>query len=300
MWPRCGEHEAEFSRLASIPIWGNQPDTHSNVKLQPQLTSTEEVTSWPRKRTLNNSRKTPGHLKVLSIELKEHKGFNYPATSAQTQGLFMPRVSVFLHARVPLANFLSVEASQPYIIRSQHYLQHSAPCSCIKSESSAIIQKWKLYRRGLFQPPSPPQSIVFHFKHIWLRYYSSHPNAPFPASSLFCLSVTSLLPFLPPILLSGSFSYLPFPSVVKVSLPITTTLPLFAPSVFCPQGVLSQSEANLPNYKPHLRLLSSSRSLALPRSSPQFYRYTEAKAGKTPFLSEHIRYTTFSSLSVTP
>lgn len=88
----------------------------------------------------------------------------------------------------------------------------------------------------------------------------------------------------------GSFSYLPFPCVVKFSLPITTTLPPFAPSVFCPQGVLSQSEANLPNYKPHLRLLSSSRSLALSRSS-QFYRYTEAKAGKTPLLSEHIRYT---------
>lgn len=89
----------------------------------------------------------------------------------------------------------------------------------------------------------------------------------------------------------GSFRYLPFPSLVKFSLPITTTtLPLFAPTVFCPQGVLSQSEANLPNYKPHL-LLSSSRSLPLPRSSPQFYRYTEAKARKTPFLSQHIRYT---------
>lgn len=58
----------------------------------------------------------------------------------------------------------------------------------------------------------------------------------------------------------GSFSYLPFPSVVKFSLPITTTLPLFAPSVFCPQGVLSQSEANLPNYKPHLLFLSLSLS----------------------------------------
>lgn len=58
----------------------------------------------------------------------------------------------------------------------------------------------------------------------------------------------------------GSFSYLPFPSVVKFSLPISTTLPLFAPSVFRPQGVLSQSEANLPNYKPHLLFLSVSVS----------------------------------------
>lgn len=100
-------------------------------------------------------------------------------------------------------------------------------------------------------PPINSLSLIS----LYFTILSSHPDALFPANSPFCLSVTSLLPFLPPILLSCTFGYLPFHSVVKFSLPITTTLPLFAPSVFCPQGVLSQSEANLPNYKPHLLFL---------------------------------------------
>lgn len=87
-----------------------------------------------------------------------------------------------------------------------------------------------------------------------------------------CLSVTYLLPFLPPIWLSMHYYLLPLSSFScffaifffflsfcspSLSLPFS----LFAPSVFIPQGVLSQSEANLPNYKPHLLSLSLTLSL---------------------------------------
>lgn len=50
-----------------------------------------------------------------------------------------------------------------------------------------------------------------------------------------------------------------FLSVVLFFLPISVSL--FAPSVFIPQGVLSQSEANLPNYKPHLLSFSHTHRL---------------------------------------
>lgn len=105
-----------------------------------------------------------------------------------------------------------------------------------------------------FLPPINSLSLILlHFIILSSRCTISCRRFILPLSPLRC-------PFYLQFYFPGSFSYLPFPSVVKFSLPITTTLPLFAPSVFCPQGVLSQSEANLPNYKPHLLFLSLSLS----------------------------------------
>lgn len=88
---------------------------------------------------------------------------------------------------------------------------------------------------------------------------SSHPNAPHSHSGFHSSSpVTSLQPFLPPILLSSLYHLFPlsslacfFHQILFCTSSLFLSLPLFAPSVFVPQGVLSQSEANLPNYKPH-------------------------------------------------
>lgn len=130
----------------------------------------------------------------------------------------------------------------------------------IESESSAIIQKEKLYRdkasSSHFLPPINSLSLIslYLFYFIQMQYFLQTPY--FASLSPLCC------PFYLQFYFPGSFSYLPFRSVVKFSLPITTTLPLFAPSVFCPQGVLSQSEANLPNYKPHLLFLFLSVSPA--------------------------------------
>lgn len=105
-----------------------------------------------------------------------------------------------------------------------------------------------------FLPPINSLSLILlYFIILSSRCTISRRRLILPLSPLSC-------PFYLQFYFPGSFSYLPFPSVVKFSLPITTTLPLFAPSVFCPQGVLSQSEANLPNYKPHLLFLSLSLS----------------------------------------
>lgn len=107
--------------------------------------------------------------------------------------------------------------------------------------------------------------------HIFLAVISALLPVSSPKSNTFshCVcnsaSVTSLLPFLPlisfldPIILSLSLlshnfltSSFSFPLLCSPSLSLPLSLSLFAPSVFSPQGVLSQSEANLPNYKPHL------------------------------------------------
>lgn len=104
-------------------------------------------------------------------------------------------------------------------------------------------------------------------------------------------SLTSLQPFLPPILLSCLYHLFPlscffphllFLSVVLLFLPISLSL-FFAPSVFIPQGVLSQSEANLPNYKPHL--------LSLLRTHTHTKLILGAPASTAPHISLSHAYT---------
>lgn len=67
---------------------------------------------------------------------------------------------------------------------------------------------------------------------------------------------TSYFAFLPPSFsipfLSHAFVPSSFFPPLFCSSSLSLFLSLFASSVFIPQGVLSQSEANLPNYKPHL------------------------------------------------
>lgn len=205
---------------------------------------------------LQRLKKTDRALKGLFIVIK---GCLTP--SAQSQRLFTS------DPRVPKMSckFAVSRALAPLHNQSQHFVHHSAPWSCIQSESSATTQTETASSSHFLLPINSPSLISLYF-----IGQSSHPDALFPILPL-CHLFAAL--FYLQFYFPGSLGYLPFPCVVKFSLPITTTLPLFAPSVFCPQGVLSQSEANLPNYKPHLLFLS----LCLPSFLDRLLSFTDTQ-----------------------
>lgn len=195
----------------------------------------------------------------------------------QSQKLFTLQTS----CQKRVANFLSAEPSHSYIIRSQHFLQFSAP-------HTLNLSHLQSYRKRNFIETKPLpatfslQSIVFHLYRSTCSISSR--------CSISCKRPILPLCHLSAALFTSNFTFLALSVIFLSALLLNSLFPLpplslsLLPLSSVPRGYyLSRRQIC-----PIINLISSfsfSQSLQLPRSSPQFHRHTEAKAGKTPFLS---------------
>lgn len=186
------------------------------------------------------------------MEPSKEVRINDPTPSTQTQRLFMHQIP-----------------PRPYNIRSLHVPQSSAPCPCIQSESFAII---------LTETWSSTYIALLHYSIFASRCTISikcpilppcHLSAPFFTSNFTFLALSVI--FLSPLLFNSLY---PLPPLSLFLLPLSSV----------PRGYYLSRRQICPIIK-LIPSFSSSQPLQLPRSSSQFYRRTEAKAGKTPFLS---------------